>query len=104
MASTEEEKSLAWKNHYEKLLNTEFDWDRDSLSEVHPVEGQAVQIKKEWFEVAIRKMKNGKAAGISGIVAEKVKASGDTGIELITNLANQIMRTVLFHKTGSQVL
>ena len=37
-------------------------------------------------------MKNGKAAGVSGIVAEMVKASGDTGIELITSLANQIMK------------
>ena len=92
MASTEEEKKLAWKSHYEKLLNTEFDWDRDSLSEVHPVEGPAMQIKKEWVEEAIRKMKNGKAAGMSDIVAEMVKASGDTGIELITSLANQIMK------------
>ena len=92
LASTEEEKKLAWKSHYEKLLNTEFDWDRDSLSEVHPVEGPAMQIKKEWVEEAIRKMKNGKAAGMSGIVAEMVKASGDTGIELIISLANQIMK------------
>ena len=60
LASTEEEKRLAWKSHYEKLLNTEFDWNRDSLSEVHPVEGPAMQIKKEWVEEAIRKMKNGK--------------------------------------------
>ena len=51
-----------------------------------------MQIKKEWVEEAIRKMKNGKAAGMSGIVAEMVKASGDTGIELITSLANQIMK------------
>ena len=43
-------------------------------------------------EEAIRKMKNGKAAGMSGIVAEMVKASGDTGIELITSLANQIIK------------
>ena len=92
LASTEEEKKLAWKSHYEKLLNTEFDWDRDSLSEVHPVEGPAMQIKKEWVEEAIRKIKNGKAAGMSGIVAEMVKASGDIGIELITSLANQIMK------------
>ena len=35
-----------------------------------------MQIKKEWVKEAIRKMKNGKAAGMSGIVAETVKASG----------------------------
>ena len=51
-----------------------------------------MQIKKEWVEEAIREMKNGEAAEMSGIVAEMVKASGDTGIELITSLANQIMK------------
>ena len=71
------------------MLNAEFDWDRGSLSEVHPVEGPAVQIKKEWVEEAIRKMKN--AARTLGIVAEMVKASGDTGIELLTSPANQII-------------
>ena len=40
-------------------------------------------------------MKNGKAAGISDIVAKMVKASGDTGIEFITSLANQIMKDVV---------
>ena len=74
------------------MLNTEFDWDRDSLSEVHPVEGPAMQIKKKWVEEAIKKMKNGKAAGMSDIVAEMVRASGDTGIKLIKSLANQIMK------------
>ena len=44
------------------------------MSEVHPVEGPAMQIKKEWVEEAIRKMKNGKAAGMSGIVAEMVES------------------------------
>ena len=29
-----------------------------------------MQIKKEWVEEAVRKMKNGKAAGMSDIVAE----------------------------------
>ena len=24
---------IAWKNYYEKLLNTEFIWDRNSLSQ-----------------------------------------------------------------------
>ena len=35
------------------------------------------------------KMKNGKAAGPSGV------AAGETGIEMITNLTNQIVRGVI---------
>ncbi|KAK4300947.1 hypothetical protein Pmani_026888 [Petrolisthes manimaculis] len=37
-------------------------------------------------------MKKGKAEGPSGVVAEMLKASGETGIEMITNLTNQIVR------------
>ena len=41
---------------------------------------------------AIMKMKNGKAAGPSGIVAEMLKASGDTGVRLVADLANDMIR------------
>ena len=40
---------------------------------------------------AVSKMKKGKAAGPSGVVAEMLKAAGKTGIEMITNLINQIV-------------
>ena len=32
---------VAWKEHYERLSNVEFDWEPDSLMEVYPVEGPA---------------------------------------------------------------
>ena len=41
---------------------------------------------------AITKMKTGKVAGPSGIVAEMLKASGDTGARLVTDLANDMVR------------
>ena len=41
---------------------------------------------------AIIKMKNGKAAGPSGIVAEMLKASGDTGVQLVADLPNDMIR------------
>ena len=41
---------------------------------------------------AITKMKTGKAAGPSGIVAEILKASGDTGARLVADLANNLVR------------
>ena len=38
-------------------------------------------------------MKKAKAAGPSGVVAEiMLKAAGETGIEMISNLTNQIVR------------
>ena len=50
-----------------------------------PVLGLSVRIKK-----AISKMKSGKVARLSGIVVEMLKASGETRIEFVTELANSI--------------
>ena len=41
---------------------------------------------------AITKMKTGKVAGPSGIVAEMLKTSGDTGARLVADLANDMVR------------
>ena len=41
---------------------------------------------------AITKMKNGKAAGSSGIVAEMLKASSDTGVWLVADFPNDMIR------------
>ena len=37
-------------------------------------------------------MKDGKAAGVSGIVAEMLKASGEAGLELFIELFNNIVK------------
>ena len=52
----------------------------------------AIRIEKEMVREAVSKMKKAKAAGPSGVVAEMLKAAGETGIEMITNLTNQIVR------------
>ena len=68
-------KHMAWQQHYEKLLNTEFPWHPDCLSQVDPVPGQPLEISPAMIEKALDKMKNGKAPGPSGIVAEMLKAA-----------------------------
>ena len=40
----------------------------------------------------IIKMKNGKGAGLSGIVTEVLKASRDNGVRLVADLANDMIR------------
>ena len=72
-------------------MNTEFDWDRHTLSVEHPVSGPAVRVTEKMVEKAVSKMKNGKAAGPSGIVSEMVKAAGEVGLHMVTNLVNQII-------------
>ena len=60
----EEEKLLeVWKEHYDKISNEEFSWDREGLTEVKPVCGPGEKISEVEVEAAIGKMKLGKAAG-----------------------------------------
>ena len=91
MCLDEASKHEAWKEHYSRLSNVEFDWDPDSLSEAFPVEGPAPQISLEQVIKSIGEMKNGKAAGPSQIIAEMLKASGEGGAVLIRDLISSIM-------------
>ena len=86
-----EAKKVAWKQHYERLLNEEFSWNPEDLT-ADPVVGPPIHIDVEMVVKAITKMKTGKAAGPSGIVPEMLKASGDTGARLVTDLANDMVR------------
>ena len=90
LAVREEDKKVALESYNENLLNTEFDWDRNSL--VDPVSSAAILIDRNTVRKAVRKMKNGKAAGPSGIVSEMVKAAEEDSVDMITDLINQIIR------------
>ena len=93
LALTDEQKMAAWVEHYSRLLNIEFDWPRDSLPSVAPTEGPPPRLSTEQVRKALGKMKDGKAAGPSGIIAEMLKASGDEGIELIRQLGESVFST-----------
>ena len=43
-------------------------------------------------QAAIKKMKNSKAAGPSGVVAEMLKAAGEAGTRWVTDVCNSIVR------------
>ena len=86
-----EAKKVAWKQHYKRLLNEEFSWNPEDLT-ADPVVGPPIHIDVEMVVKAITKMKTGKSVGPSGIVAEMLKASGDTGARLVADLANDMVR------------
>ena len=88
----EDAKKLAWKQHYQRLLNIEFPWRPEDLSTEPPVEGPSERITHKMISEAVRKMSLGKAAGPSGIVAEMLKPCGNTGIRLIRDLIEAIIR------------
>ena len=94
MSMSEEAKQNAWAEHYERLLNVEFDWDPDHLSKEPPPRRPTYPNHYWHGEKAISKMKLGKAAGPSGIVVEMNKAAGDTGATMIRDLASAIIHDV----------
>ena len=87
----EESKKEAWKEHYERLLNVEFPWNQEDLSEESPVEGPSEPITLEIITKAITKMTSGEAAGPSGIVAEMLKPVGEAGAEEMRDLVENII-------------
>ena len=88
-----ESKKNAWKQHFDRLLNTEFQWDAEDLSPEPPVASPPPLIDVEAVAKAVLKIKSGKAAGPSGIVGEIVLASNGSCTQLITALINAIIRS-----------
>ena len=74
-----EEKKRTWKTYHEKLLNTEFAWDRNSLFQADTITIISYSIDKDMVRESISKKKNRKAAGLSGVVSEMVKTAGEDG-------------------------
>ena len=91
LALTDEEKMAAWAEHYSRLLNVEFEWPRDELPDVDPVQGPPPSVSAELIRKALGKMGLGKAAGPSGIVAEMLKAAGEDGVELARELVEAVL-------------
>ena len=57
----------------------------------HIASGVPCLIDKEMVRVSISDMKNGKAAGLLGVVPEMVKAAREAGVDMITDLVNQVI-------------
>ena len=64
LAVTDHEKLLAWQEHYERLLNEEFDWNKKSLALNDPTIGPRPKIEVDTVRRVLDRMKCGKAAGV----------------------------------------
>ena len=91
MSMSKDSKQKAWLEHYQRLLNVEFDGDPDHLSYQPPMEGPPIPITIDMIKKAISQMKAGKAPGPSGIVVEMIRTAGDMGA-MIRDLAVAIIR------------
>ena len=59
---SDEDKKIAWKSYQKKLYNTEFAWDRNSLTQAYTVIG-VFCLKDNMIRELFSKMKIGKATG-----------------------------------------
>ena len=91
MLMSEDSNLKAWLEH-QRLLNAEFDWDPNHLSDESPVEETPIPIITDMVKKAISQMKAGKAPGPSGIVVEMIRAAGDMGASMICDPAAAIIR------------
>ena len=67
-------------------MNTEFAWDRNSLSQADAGSVIPDLIYKDIVRESISKMRNGKAVGLSVVVSEMVKAAGEVEVNISQTL------------------
>ena len=91
VSMSKDSKQKAWLEHYQRLLNVEFDWDPNHLPHEPPVEGLPIPITTDMVKKAISQMKVGKALGPSGIGVEMIRAASDTSTSMIHDLTAAII-------------
>src|SRR5580692_2836165 len=102
--TVEQEKLMeVWRQYFQKLLNEEFVWNKESLGTEDAVAGPAEEITTSEVRTAISKMKSGKAAGPSGIAAEMLKAAGEDGVTWVTDICTSIVREGRYRLIGEKV-
>ena len=96
LVTDESEIREVWSSYFEKLLNEEFEWNRDFLKDLREEgsssDGPVETITEEEVRTAIKQMKKGKAAGPSGVTVEMLQAAGEAGIRWVTEICNAILK------------
>ena len=98
---SEKDRGKLWKEHMEKIMNVENEWDQ--MVEADWVEGPVTEVTDEEVMKAMNKMKLGKAAGPSEVNMDMIIASGKFGVGVITKLCQRVLEKIC-QKNGKQVL
>ena len=76
---SEKDRGKLWKEHMEKIMNVENEWDQ--MVEADVVEGLVEGVTDEEVIEAMNKMKLGKTAGPSEVNMDMIRVSGKFGVE-----------------------
>ncbi|KAL5158405.1 Craniofacial development protein 2 [Glycine soja] len=84
-----------WKVYFHNLFNDGYGYDSSSLDTREEDRNYKYyrRIQKQEVKEALKKMSNGKAVGRDNIPIEVWKTLGDRGLEWLTELFNEIMRS-----------
>ena len=85
----EEDRAKIWKEHMEKFMNEENEWDH--MVETDVVEGPVEKVARNEIVEAMQRMKSGKATGPSEVSVEMIVASGKTGVKVMMELCQRVL-------------
>ena len=89
-----EDKLARWRRHFQDVLNMENAMVAEVLAEVeNNGDTDTPNVTREEVVKAVRRFQNGKAAGGDRIVAELLKIGGETVIDWLTELIQEVWRT-----------
>ena len=86
---SQEDRCKIWKEHMEKIMNEENAWDHKVDAAM--VEGPVEQVSRKEVREAIRKMKQGKAAGLSEVTTKMIVAGGRIAEEVMLQLCQRVL-------------
>ena len=86
---SEKNRGKLWKDHMEKIMNVENEWDQ--MAKADMVEGPVEEVAYEEVMEAMNKMKLGKAAGPSEVSMDMVMASGKFGVGVLKKLCQRVL-------------
>ena len=87
---TAEEEMHRWREHFETVLNHEEPINPPEVEPNDELNIRTGHVTRIEIKNAIKKLKNGKAAGCDNIPPEAIKAGGDTSEEVLLGLCNRI--------------
>ena len=85
----EENGAKIWKEHMEKIMNKENEWDH--MVETNVVEGPMEKVARNEIVKAKQRIKSGKATGPSEVSAEMIVASGEIGVKAMMELFRRVL-------------
>ena len=85
----EKDKRKVWKEHMERIMNEENEWDQNMKAEL--VGGPVDRVSREEVVKAIREMKVGKTAAPSELSVEIIVANGDIGTDAMVELSQDVL-------------